>query len=323
MIGYFHGREKSKKIITPSVGFDLLTSRPTVRGFYIGVILKIARVFPRRTKATPIDELSFIGDPYLLFPPEVDRVNISVTFTWDLKEAERLEKEWSVIAPVEIGGPATGMRGEDFLPREYLKPGYVITSRGCRNRCWFCSVWKREGDIRELPIMEGNNILDDNLLACSDDHVKAVFNMLSRQKEKPQFTGGLEAAILKEWHVKELKKLKPKTLFFAYDTPDDLEPLREAGKLLLKHGFTKVSHCLRAYVLIGYPKDTFEKAEKRLYETIDAGFFPMSMLFRDHRGDRTKKWVSFNRQWANHYHVGIKIRELKIIDNGKTINLIL
>ena len=271
--------------------------------------MKIARVFPRRTNATPIDNLSFIGEPLTLFPPEVDEIHISVTFTYDLDYALFLKREWSRIAPVKIGGPATGERSEEFISGKYLKKGYVITSRGCRNRCWFCSVWKREGDIRELPITEGYNILDDNLLACSENHIKKVFEMLSKQKEKAEFTGGLEAALLKLWHVEYLKDLKPKRFFFAYDTPDDKEPLFEAGKLLLNNGFTKNSHCLRAYVLIGYPKDTFEKAEKRLYETIDAGFFPMSMLWRNDKGTREKDWISFNHQWANHFIVGIKIKE--------------
>ena len=236
----------------------------------------ITRVFPRKTAATPTDQLSFVGDPPLLFPPEADKIHISVTFEWDLKEAERLEKQWKIIAPVEIGGPATGMKGEDFTPGQYLKHGYVITSRGCRNRCWFCSVWKREGNIRELQITEGYNILDDNLLACSDNHIKTVFEMLRKQKEQTTFSGGLEAALLKEWHVKELKIINPDQMFFAYDTPDDKEPLFEAGKLLKKYGFGYRK--LRAYVLIGYPSDTFEKAEERLYDTLEAGFMPMAML---------------------------------------------
>ena len=101
----------------------------------------IARVFPRATRATPTDGLAFIGDPYTLFPPEVDEVHISVTFTWDIPEAQRLIKEWEAIAPVRVGGPATGERGKIFEPGKYLKPGYVITSRGCNNKCWFCSVW--------------------------------------------------------------------------------------------------------------------------------------------------------------------------------------
>ena len=274
--------------------------------------MKIVRVFPRLTNATPTDSLSFIGEPLTLFPPEVDEIHISVTFTYDLDYALFLKREWSKIAQVKIGGPATGMRSEEFIPGKYLKKGYVITSRGCRNRCWFCSVWKREGDIRELKITEGYNVLDDNLLACSVDHIIKVFKMLYRQKKQGkriEFTGGLEAALLKPWHVDCLRDLKPKHMFFAYDTPDDKEPLYEAGKLLLNNGFTKASHCLRAYVLIGYPKDTFQKAEKRLYETIDAGFFPMSMLYRDEKGEQERDWIHFNTQWANHFIVGIKMKE--------------
>ncbi len=256
----------------------------------------IVKVFPRETTATPKDKLSYIGDPPLLFPPEADKINISVTFEWDLKEAERLEKQWKVIAPVEIGGPATGSPGEDFTPGQYLKKGYVITSRGCRNRCWFCSVWKREGTIRELPITEGWNILDDNLLACSDVHIKAVFEMLKKQKKQSSFTGGLEAAILKEWHVKELKIINPDQMFFAYDTPEDKWPLFEAGKLLKKYGFGYRK--LRAYVLIGYPKDTFQNAKDRLYETLLAGFMPMAMLYRDKTGYRDPIWMKFAREWT-------------------------
>ena len=141
--------------------------------------MKIIRVFPRRTKATPDDDLVRINQPPGFFD-QADEIHISVAWTWDLPKAERLAKQWEQVAPVKIGGPATGMPGDDFTPGMYLKKGYVITSRGCPNRCWFCSVWKREGNIRELPITEGWNVLDDNLLACSDDHIKAVFKMLAR-----------------------------------------------------------------------------------------------------------------------------------------------
>ena len=61
----------------------------------------IARVFPRRTKATPRDEYAFIGDVPLFLPPDISEVHVSVTFTWDLKEAERLARAWSRVAPVK------------------------------------------------------------------------------------------------------------------------------------------------------------------------------------------------------------------------------
>lgn len=259
--------------------------------------MRIIRVFPRKTNATPTDELAVINREPGLFD-EADEVHISVSWTWDLFRAEKLAKLWQHVAPVKIGGPATGMAGGDFIPGMYIKKGYVITSRGCPNRCWFCSAWRREGDIRELPIVEGFNVLDDNLLACSDKHIKAVFSMLSQQKRKPEFTGGLEAVRLKAWHAEELKKLKPKQMFFAYDTPDDLEPLIEAGKLLQAVGFTISSHTLRCYVLCGYPKDTFERAEKRMQEVLSAGFTPMAMLWRSLSGDRALGWAKWQRRWA-------------------------
>ncbi|MCR4442159.1 MAG: hypothetical protein QHH10_08190 [Peptococcaceae bacterium] len=149
-----------------------------------------------------------------------------------------------------------------------------------------------------MEIEEGNNILDDNLLACSEKHIRDVFAMLKRQKYgRPMFTGGLEAARLKDWHVDLLVDINPESIFFAYDTPDDYEPLIRAGKMLMEAGL-KIRHPLRAYVLIGYPKDTFEKAEKRLTDTIKAGFMPMAMLYRDQTGKVNKEWARFQREWA-------------------------
>jgi hypothetical protein len=272
--------------------------------------MRILRVFPRRTNATPDDELVHIGGPDLLSQLiEPDRVHVSVAFSWDLPAAEKMAKDWAFIAPTEIGGPATGQRGEDFIPGMYLKQGYVITSRGCPNRCWFCTVWQREGEtLRELPVTEGWNVLDDNLLACSDEHIKAVFTMLARQGRRPYFTGGLEAARLKPWHIEELVKIKPVEIFFAYDTPNDREPLYEAGEMLKAAGFNSC-HPLRAYVLIGYPGDTFEKAESRLFDCLNAGFTPMAMLYRDKIGKRDPAWIKFAWPWARPASIYAKRKE--------------
>jgi len=239
--------------------------------------------------------MAYVGLPDMFV--EADRVEISVSFTWDLPKAEQLLKEWKHIAPVCIGGPATGEAGGNFVPGQYVKRGYVITSRGCPNKCWFCSVWKREGDIRELPVTEGWNVLDDNILACSKSHFVAVCDMLMKQKHPIEFTGGMEAARLTDWHIELLRKVHPKQMFFAYDTPDDYEPLLDAGRRLQRAGF-KYGDPLRAYVLIGHPRDTIEKAESRLFQTVDAGFMPMAMLYRDVEGKRDCQWQRFQRQWA-------------------------
>ena len=259
--------------------------------------MRIARVFPRRTAATPNDALAFVGPP-----PEgiqqPDKVSISVTFTADIPLAEELAEEWGKGVTVEMGGPALGDRGDDFVPGRYLKHGYVITSRGCPNRCWFCDVPTREGrEVRELPVTDGWNLLDSNLLACSRPHIDGVFEMLKRQTERVQFTGGLEAARLEDWHVSNLWDLRPEQMYFAYDTPDDLEPLVEAGRKLRRADFTR--RHLRCYVLIGHPKDTLDGAQARLLEAWDAGFMPMAMLWLPKSGQaRDGEWKKLQRRWA-------------------------
>jgi len=255
---------------------------------------RIIRVFPRKTHASPDDDLAYFGPPGLY--AEADEVHVSVTFTYDIPKAEELAKDWERVAPVKMSGPALGDPGGEFTPGMYLKQGYVITSRGCPNNCWFCDVPKREGGIRELKIHEGRNLLDSNLLACSDVHISEVFSMLARQTGRVELTGGLEAARLKEWHVGRLWQFRPAQIFFAYDTPDDLEPLRAAGKMLRYADFTR-QH-LRCYVLIGWPGDTIREAENRLVEAWTAGFMPCAMLYKDKRGTTRTAWKKFQREWV-------------------------
>jgi hypothetical protein len=263
---------------------------------------KLIRVFPRKTKATPLDPLSYFGPPDLF--AEADAVHISVTFTYDKPKAEWLAEQWRHVAPVTIGGVAYGDAGAEFVPGRYIKPGYIFTSRGCPRRCWFCSVWKRDPVPRLLPVIEGWNILDDNLLACPRPHVEAVFDMLRRQKRRVEFTGGLEALSLEDYQVDLLASLKPRpNMFFAYDPGDAFETLEHAASRLLAAGFTRASHRMRAYVLIGYPKDTFALAEQRLLQMMGIGFTPMAMLWRPETASQEKyrpdeAWLSFQRRWA-------------------------
>lgn len=267
--------------------------------------MRIARVFPRRTKATPDDALAFTTPPPITGMPEVDAVHVSVAFTYDMPKAEMLAEQWRCLGvPVEMGGPAFNAPGGDFVPGLYMKQGYVITSRGCANRCWFCSVPEREGGtLRELPITDGWNVTDDNLLACSENHIRAVFAMLTRQKERPVFTGGLEAKLLQPWHVELLRQSRASRMYFAYDTQDDYEPLVRAGKLLHDGGIKRTSHRAGCYVLIGYAGDTMEKAEIRLRETWAAGFMPFAMLYRDSDGQTDKEWRAFQRAWVRPHSV--------------------
>ena len=270
--------------------------------------MKIIRVFPRKTNASPKDNLTYFGPPDLF--AEADEIHISVSFTWDIPYSEWLMVQWERIAPVKMGGPAFNKPGGVFQPGMYLAKGYVITSRGCPNKCWFCSVWKRESGVNELPITEGNNVLDDNLLACSDSHIQKVFEMLSYQK-KVQFTGGLEAKRLKNWHINWFTKLSIDQMFFAYDTIDDYEPLLDASKMLKDAGYNW--NVLRCYVLIGFPRDSFKYAEERLKQVLDLGMMPMAMLYRNDSGNYDQEWRRFQGLWARPAIINYRIKKRQIM----------
>lgn len=254
------------------------------------------RVFPRRTKATPDDDLVFYDGP-LLWPIKDEDVYVSCTFTWDKPKAERLAELWAAKEyEVKLGGPAYDDPGGDFVPGRFLKPGYIITSRGCNNHCWFCYTPKREGAIRELPITDGFNVQDSNLLQCSEKHICSVFAMLKKQTQPIEFAGGLAASEFAGWHIDLLLGLKLKRIYFAYDTPDDYESLVIASQLLKRSGLLSRQK-ISVYVLIGYPKDTFNDAESRLKQVVKLGITPYAMLYRSDEGKYNYEWKQFQRKW--------------------------
>jgi len=266
-------------------------------------MVKILRIFPKRNKATPDDELVRIG-----FPvegdniPSVDEIHVSVTFTYDKEKAEAMAEVWSkaMRIPTKIGGPAYDDPGGEFEPGKYLAKGNIITSRGCPRSCWFCMAAAREGHVmRELEIKDGWNVHDSNLLACSSEHIKKVFAMLKRQPERTGFVGGLDTKFVKPWIAEELVILKPRVIFLAYDTPDDREPFVEAMRMFREAGLFRTGHCVTCYVLIGYKNDTIEKAEARLKFVVEQGALPYAMLYRAEEGIVKPDWRGFQRQWCH------------------------
>ena len=273
---------------------------------------KIARVFPSKTNMCPSDPLAFFGPPTIeAMAMDIDEVHISVTFSWDLEKAEELFEAWQILGvPVLVGGPAFDDRMGDFTPGMYVKPGVLFTSRGCNKDCWFCSVPKcAHGVIRELPIYDGYNICDDNILGTSEAHFRAVIEMLRRQKERAIFTGGLEPALLQPWQAELLRTINPKRMYTAYDTKDDYEAIRQMAKIMWEAGFPPNAQQIKCYCLCGYEGDSFDDAEKRMHQIMDVGFIPFAMLFRNEVGSVDNEWKKFQQEWANSIIVGRKFSD--------------
>jgi len=255
------------------------------------------RVFPRKTKWTPTDELAIVGDPGLFRPP-VQPVKISCTFTWDIPECERLYRAWSTYYPdVELGGPAFGDPGDTFDPGIFVKQGITFTSRGCTKNCDWCFAPTREGWIRELPIRDGWDIADNNVLACSRKHIEKVFGMLKRQHEPIKFSGGLDAEMIQRWHIDGLKTIRLKYAWFACDYPGAIKNIERVADLMADFSREKK----RCYVLIGFNGETPIQAEKRLEAVYKLDFLPMAMLYRSEETEKetwSQDWLKLRRTWS-------------------------
>lgn len=255
--------------------------------------MKIARVFPTKTSMSPTDRDAYFGEPEL-FMPEYDEIHISVAFTWDIERAKWLAKQWEFVAPVKIGGPAMNGEGDEFVPGQYLRHGITITSRGCPNNCPWCFIKK---PLQELSIYPGNNIIDNNLLACSARHLDKVFRMLGDQREI-KITGGLEAARITDKITEQLRSLRIRRIYTAYDHPSRFLETAKAIGILRRH-FSRDS--VSCYVLIGFGNDSIDEAEGRLRLILETGAMPYAMLYRNKQGEfpqPEKKWRKFQKCWV-------------------------
>ena len=275
---------------------------------------KLIRVFPRRTSHTPRDRLAFVGDPPLFRPrpEEVSEVHISVTFTWDIEDARRLQRAWGSLYPVvKMGGPALEDPEGTFIPGRYIKNGVTFTTRGCNRKCPWCRVPQREGRLSEYSdYPDGWIIQDNNFLQASQDHQSGVFDMLRRlpewdayrahcRKTKTagiEFAGGIDCRLVNPWFAEQLQTIRLHQLFLAADTKLAVRDLERAREILKDQPRNK----MRVYTLIGFGNDTIEKATRRLERVADLECIPHAQLYQpeDRWIDYSRAWRRLSRQWS-------------------------
>jgi hypothetical protein len=271
--------------------------------------MKVLRVFPRKTSLTPTDMLAFIGDPPL-WRPEADEVHISVTFTWDIDEGERLAAAWSNYYPVvRLGGPAFASPCNRFEPGRYIKPGVTFTTRGCNNCCSWCLVPEREGRLIEYgDFAPGHIVQDNNLLQASRSHIRRVFAMLKSQRRAATLSGGLDARLVGDWLVEELRGVRIAQLFLAADTKAALKPLEKALKKL--SGLNRQQ--LRVYALLAFGGESISEAKERLETIWQLGGMPFAQLYQP--ADRfikySPEWRRLARRWQRPAIMKIESRRI-------------
>lgn len=168
-----------------------------------------------------------------------------------------LDYEYYINAPeVEKGG--TGYDLQKTLPDyiDRLQPDYSIypsidnktaygfLTRGCPNRCKWCIVPKKEGDIKPYMDVEEiaingrtNLILMDNNILASDYGLEQIEKIV-RLKLKVDFNQALDARLVTDDVAKLLAKVKwIKRIRFGCDTPGQISDVERAIAMINKHGY--------------------------------------------------------------------------------------
>lgn len=196
---------------------------------------------------------------------------------------------------IEKGG--TGYDIEKVLPVEVdrIVPDYSLynidkslaygfLTRGCPNRCKWCVVPKKEGnitaymDIEEIAVDGRKNIIlmDNNVLA-SDYGLQQIEKIVS-MKLRVDFNQGLDARLVTDDIARLLAKIKwIKRIRFGCDTPGQIAECERATTLIDKYGY-KGEYFFYCILLNDF-KESFERVNH--WKNKGGRFLPHCQPYRD------------------------------------------
>lgn len=171
-----------------------------------------------------------------------------------------------------------------IYPNIDSKTAYGFLTRGCPNKCKWCVVPAKEGnitpymDIEEIAINRRKNIIlmDNNVLA-SDYRLEQIEKIV-RLGLRVDFNQGLDARLVTDDIAKMLAKVKwIKRIRFGCDTPKQIEECERATSLIDKHGY-KGEYFFYCILL-----DDFNESLARVNHWRDKGkrFLPHCQPYRD------------------------------------------
>lgn len=209
---------------------------------------------------------------------------------------------WDVASTLEAVGISTKRQDYGIYPGWRQSIGF--TQRGCRLKCPFCVVPKKEGDVvPELSIYSlwrgdpwpRELILLDNDFFGQPEWEKRIFE-IRKGAFKVSFNQGINARFLTEDTAAAIASvdyrddsMKERRIYTAWDNSKDEDRLFRGLELLAASG-VKPDHIM-VYILLGYwPWSDLADWEKRRKKLRDFGARPYPMPF-----ERTPQAVGFQR----------------------------
>lgn len=237
----------------------------------------------------------------------------SSIFAFSSAARERLERSWG---DVRWGG--TGVQIESSLSEvdagvdwEAIAPDYSLypdevrslgfTQRGCRLRCGFCVVPKKEGKARSVhtiaeiwrgaPHPRKIMLLDNDFFGQEREAWQERVRELREGTFRVCFSQGINIRQVDEESAIALASLeyrdndfRNRVLYTAWDSLGD-EKRFKAGVETLRAAGVPPKH-LRVYMLIGFaPGETWEAILYRFNTMVALGCEPYPMAFDQKRGD--------------------------------------
>lgn len=209
---------------------------------------------------------------------------------------------WDMAKTLADAGIPDGPLDYSIYPRFTQSIGF--TQRGCRLRCSFCVVPKKEGAMREAAsvydVWRGDPYPKELLLLDNDFFGQPNWReRIAEIREggfKVSFNQGINARFLTDEAAEAIASIdyrddsmKVKRIYTAWDNRKDEHRLFDGLKRLVKYG-VKPDHIM-VYMLIGYwPDETLADCDYRRQKLRDFGARPYPMPYV-----RTPELVGFQR----------------------------
>lgn len=254
-----------------------------------------------------------------LFEPDYDRVYGSTIFAFS---RHRLDTFRSQFPDAVVGGTGTDSVitvEQEIGESEYEKYDYSIypdfsgsigfTARGCRLRCGFCVVPKKEGKPRSVnsvydiwrgePYPRHLHLLDNDFFGQPLEQWQARVAEILDGGFRVCFNQGINIRLITEEAAEWIAKLpyyddsfKVRRLYTAWDNLKDEHIFFRGVERLDKAGVPPTH--LMVYMLIGYdPTETMERIMYRFTKMTERGIKPYPMVYNnaDVTLKRFQRWV--------------------------------
>jgi hypothetical protein len=250
-----------------------------------------------------------------LFEPQFDKVYGSVIFDFSRERLERFKQAWPEAI---VGGTGSGhwrnvedltgtWEQHDYDGYPDFKESIGFTQRGCRLKCKFCVVPKKEGKPTSVNTIESIwrgepypkklHLLDNDFFGGPEwrERIKEIrdggFRVCLSQGINTRLINDEAAEALASIQYRDTK-FKERRLYTAWDNLGD-EKVFFRGVDTLQRAGIPPTH-LRTYMLIGFAKDeTWERIWHRFNRMVEMGIEPYPMVY-----DRGRKDLCAFQRWV-------------------------